>query len=252
MRKAAREAKLRTSWVEPDAAYEAALDEFVAAVLEPRDDAPFLTDVARLVSRVAAMGAWNALSRIVVHLTSPGTPDVYQGDELWNFALVDPDNRRPVDYDQRVSMLEGDGLAGFGRLEERLHESRGALPDAHDSRLKLLVTQRLLEMRRTHGGLFAGGEYRRLEVHGARPDHVIAFARHAGGRHAITIAPRLVCTLLTSDPKEWWSGTTVEVPVGLRGRRWRSQIVPGEVVPPGDALELGDLLHTLPMAVLVS
>ena len=252
MRKAAREAKLRTSWVEPDAAYEAALDQFVTAVLEPREDAPFLTDVARLVSRVAPMGAWNALSRIVVHLTSPGTPDIYQGDELWNFALVDPDNRRPVDFEQRASMLEGEALAS---LEERLHDGAGSLrslPDPFDNRLKLLVTHRLLDMRRVHDALFAGGEYQRLEVRGGRADHVIAYARHSTSRYAIVIAPRLLCTMLASDPKEWWSGTTVGIPAGLRGRRWHSQIVPGEVTPPGDALELGAILHTLPMAVFVS
>jgi malto-oligosyltrehalose synthase len=101
MLKAAREARTRTSWSDPDAGYEQATTEFVAAVLEPADDAPFLTDVARFVSLIAPAGASNALSRIAVHLTAPGTPDIYQGDELWNFVLVDPDNRRAVDYEVR-------------------------------------------------------------------------------------------------------------------------------------------------------
>jgi (1->4)-alpha-D-glucan 1-alpha-D-glucosylmutase len=102
MRKAAREAKTRTSWIEPDAEYERAIESFVAAVLEPGDDAPFLPDVARFVSRVAPLAASNALGRLVLHLTSPGTADIYQGDEFWNFSLVDPDNRRQVDYDARA------------------------------------------------------------------------------------------------------------------------------------------------------
>jgi (1->4)-alpha-D-glucan 1-alpha-D-glucosylmutase len=105
MRKAAREAKTRTSWIEPDAEYERAIESFVAAVLEPGDDAPFLPDVARFVSRVAPLAASNALGRLVLHLTSPGTADIYQGDEFWNFALVDPDNRRQVDYDARAVEL---------------------------------------------------------------------------------------------------------------------------------------------------
>src|SRR4029079_4009749 len=85
--------------------YERALTDFIVAILEPRDDAPFLSDVARLVSRVAPIGAWNALSRIAIPLTSRGTPDVYQGDELWNLTLVDPDNRRQIDYDAREQAL---------------------------------------------------------------------------------------------------------------------------------------------------
>src|SRR6185436_18193203 len=103
--KAAREAKTRTSWVDPDMAYERALADFVAAILEPSEDAPFLIDVARLVSHIAPLGASNALARVAVHLTAPGTPDIYQGDELWNFALVDPDNRRPIDYEIRTKAM---------------------------------------------------------------------------------------------------------------------------------------------------
>src|SRR5581483_11596637 len=105
MLKAAREAKTRTTWTDPDPDYEGALANFIAQILEPHDDAPFLSDVARLVSRIAPAGAWNALGRIAVHLTAPGTPDIYQGDELWNFALVDPDNRRQVDFGARAQAL---------------------------------------------------------------------------------------------------------------------------------------------------
>src|SRR5256885_14671721 len=105
MRKAAREAKIRTSWVEPDLTYEDALANLVAAILEPAEDAPFLSDVARLVSSLAPLAAWNSISRLILHLTSPGTPDIFQGDELWNYALVDPDNRRQVDYDARIAAL---------------------------------------------------------------------------------------------------------------------------------------------------
>lgn len=253
MRKAAREAKMRTSWVDPDSAYERALDDFIAAILEPGDDAPFLTDVARLVSRLAPVAAWNALSRIVIHLTAPGIPDIYQGDELWNFALVDPDNRRPVDYDARAAMLESEGLA---ELEERLHDAREgapAHPDPFDNRLKLLLTHRLLELRRNHPHLFAMGGYDRVEVRGARAQHVVAFSRHdTGGRFVLTLAPRLICTLLPDDPATWWSDTVLELPRYLRGRHWHSQIVSGDITATDDTLALAPLLHALPMAVLVS
>ena len=250
MRKAAREAKIRTSWVDPDAGYERALDDFVAAILEPREDAPFLTDVARLVSRVAPMAAWNALSRIVIHLTAPGTPDVYQGDELWNFTLVDPDNRRPVDYDARSTML---GSGTLAELEERLHDAGATHADPFDARLKLLVTQRLLELRRNHAHLFAHGGYHRLEVRGARAQHIVAFSRHdTGGRLVLTLAPRLICTLLPADPAAWWSDTVVELPRDLRGRHWHSQIVSGNITANDDTLALAPILRALPMAVLVS
>jgi (1->4)-alpha-D-glucan 1-alpha-D-glucosylmutase len=253
MRKAAREAKMRTSWVDPDPAYEKALDDFIAAILEPSDDAPFLTDVARLVSRLAPIAAWNALSRIVIHLTAPGIPDIYQGDELWNFALVDPDNRRPVDYDARAAMLGSDDLA---ELEGRLRAAREAGAtrlDPFDNRLKLLVTRRLLELRRNQAHLFSGGGYDPLQVRGAQAQHVVAFSRHdTGGRYVLTVAPRLTCTLLDADPAMWWSDTVVELPRDLRGRHWHSQIVSGDITATDDTLALAPLLHALPMAVLVS
>jgi (1->4)-alpha-D-glucan 1-alpha-D-glucosylmutase len=242
--KAAREAKLRTSWVDPDAAYEEALVAFVAGILEPHDDAPFLSDVARLVSRVAAAGAWNALSRVVAHLTAPGTPDIYQGDELWNFTLVDPDNRRQIDYQARGTALET-----LAALEQRLHD--GAPADPFDAGLKLLVTQRLLETRRSNPDLFTRGGYRALAAHGARAPHLVAFAREHNGRHAITLMPRLMCSF-QSPSSDWWGGTTVELPDALARRRWHSQIIPGEVVPQGNQMDLGAVFKTLPLAVLVS
>src|SRR5262249_13570874 len=144
--------------------------EFIGTILEPSDDAPFLADVARLVSRIAAAGAANALSRVAIHLTSPGTPDIYQGDELWNFTLVDPDNRRSVDYSARASAIRS-----LDELAERLRD--GADVDWFDSRLKLLVTHRLLTLRRERPTLFTRGSYAPLVVTGSRAAHVIAFER---------------------------------------------------------------------------
>jgi (1->4)-alpha-D-glucan 1-alpha-D-glucosylmutase len=250
MLKAAREAKARTSWTQPDAAYERAIVDFVAAVFQPADDAPFLADVSRLVSLVAPIGARNALARIAVHLTAPGTPDVYQGDELWNASLVDPDNRRPVDFDLRVSLVAECTAAepGFG--------SAGAI-DLHDNRTKLYVTTRLLEMRRRHADLFARGAYRPLAVIGPRSRHVIAFAREYDGQFAITIAARLTSSWDAAAPA-WWAGTGVALPPEMRGRRWESQIVPGQFSP-GDSIEIagdtggdtGGLFVKLPMIVAV-
>ena len=246
MLKAAREGKLRTSWTDPDDSYEGALTSFVRETLEPSEDAPFLFDVARLVSRIATTGFTNSLARIVIHLTAPGTPDLYQGDELWNFTLVDPDNRGQIDYDSRASAL--------GRLDDTSRRMTGGGPiDFTDNGLKLLVTQRLLDARRSNPRLFIDGTYEPLDVLGARSDHVVAFARIDGERAAVTIAPRLVCDLegASEQPNSWWGDTVVRLPDPLRGRPWRAQIT-GQDFSGAAQLRVGDLLRPLPVAVLMS
>jgi len=243
--KAAREAKVRTSWVEADANYERALAEFVSAVLEPRDDAPFLSDVARLVARIAPIGARNALARVAVHLTSPGTPDIYQGDELWNFTLVDPDNRRPVDYEVRSK-----AMAELADVDERLHN--GGPPDLFDGRLKLLITQRLLHLRRSAAELFTHGGYRRLAVDGPRAAHVLAYERCLNDRRCVTVASRLTGSFTTGQEADWWRDTTVQLPQFSSNDQWYSEILGREVDARNGRLEVASLLEKLPVAVLVN
>jgi len=245
MLKAAREAKTRTSWSDPDPEYERAVSDFVAAVLQPADDAPFLTDVARFVSLIARAGAWNALSRLTVHLTAPGTPDIYQGDEFWNALLVDPDNRRPVDFQARSKTANE-----LGAIEQVLTSS--APIDLYDQRVKLFVTARLLRMRRTHADLFTHGDYFPLPVSGQRARHVIAFAREFRGQCAVTVVPRLTGALgsgSTPTP-DWWVDTAVALPERLRNKRWESQVI-SEEVPAADSIALERLFGKLPMLVAV-
>jgi (1->4)-alpha-D-glucan 1-alpha-D-glucosylmutase len=236
MLKAAHEAKVRTTWTEPNAEYESALRAFVCGVLEPSEDAPFLTDVARFVSRIALAGAWNSLARVAIHLTAPGTPDTYQGDELWNYTLVDPDNRRPVDFDARAAALDqSSGLAGW---------------DALDGRTKLRLLQRLLHFRRDRAELFTRGSYAALETAGAQSEHVVAFVRSVGDSHVVTIAPRLVCSLLQhGDGASAWGDTRVILPRQLAGRAGRCVLDSNDAAA-CDTLELGTLLRTIPVAVL--
>ena len=234
--KAAREAKTSTSWVDPSAEYEGALREFVERMLEPSEDAPFLPDVARLVARLAPIGAANTLSRIALHLTSPGTPDLYQGDELWSFTLVDPDNREPVDFDLRERLFD-----------ESVQDLSSVAP--YDHRLKLGVTSRLLKLRRDRPELFVRGGYEPLRVAGPRADHVVAFARAHGGGRVVTVAARLPCELIGSgDPGVWWAGTTLQIPSSAAAR-WRSVLTGDEI--DGGTIELGALLRTIPVAVLI-
>jgi malto-oligosyltrehalose synthase len=203
MLKAVREAKLRTTWTEPNEAYEAALMDFVTGLFESPEDDPFLPDVARLVSRVAPIAQWSSLARVLLHLTMPGTPDIYQGDELWNFALVDPDNRRPVDYGARKSSL--DSVLAVPASEEAEDMFSHTSP-------KMLVTSRGLAARRAHERLFTSGDYQPLRVTGPRSMNVIAFSRSSDGEHAVIVAPRLVGNLLGQPVADRWPGTVVELP----------------------------------------
>ena len=245
MLKAAREAKTRTSWVEPDAAYEDAVRAFIAAILEPAEDAPFLTDVARLVARIAPVGAWISLARVAIHLSAPGTPDLYQGDELWNHTLVDPDNRRPIDYGSRMTVL-----SELARVEHELRS--GTTLDVADPRLKLLVTHRLLASRRAAPDLYQNGDYRALACCGARATRVFAFARSHGGSHLVVIAARPVDELARAKADAWWGDTVVELPPSLRGRHWRSDIVRRDFGRFEEYIPVAAALRHLPGDVLVS
>jgi malto-oligosyltrehalose synthase len=230
--KAAREAKTSTSWVEPDPDYEAALDAFVAAIFAPADDAPFLTDVARLVARIAPIGAANTLARVALHLTAPGTPDLYQGDEHWNFTLVDPDNRSPVDYDARIRLLEEVGASGTFSM---------------DVRSKLHLVERLLALRRERSELFQLGDYVPLAAVGSCATQVVAFARSFGERHVLTVASR--AGVAPADQSTGWGDTRLELSPPLDAVRWRQWLVPDSFVYQG-SLSLSALLRTIPVAVL--
>jgi (1->4)-alpha-D-glucan 1-alpha-D-glucosylmutase len=183
MLKAVRESKTRTSWTESDAQYEKVLEAFVRETLEPGDDAPFLPDVARLTAQTAEGGFRIALARILVHLVSPGVPDVYQGDELWTFALVDPDNRRPVDFQRRVHLLSE------RESPEVLRDAFGGAVALGEDIVKLALTTRLLRFRRDHVRLVRDGEYVPLFADGARDRHdLFAFARRIGDEVCMAIA----------------------------------------------------------------
>jgi (1->4)-alpha-D-glucan 1-alpha-D-glucosylmutase len=217
MIKAVREAKLRTSWTETDPAYEEALLQFVRNVLEPRDSNLFLADFLEFQRRVARFGLLNSLSQTLCKLTAPGVPDIYQGNELWDFSLVDPDNRRPVDYQQRRLLLaQFEGGAGGPPLEE-------LTGNMEDGRCKLFLAWKVLQLRREQPRLFSHGDYRGLRAHGSHAHHVCAFARRCAQQSLIVIAPRLLRRLL-DDPARLplgsavWENTLIELP--REERKW--------------------------------
>ncbi|MFH7325527.1 malto-oligosyltrehalose synthase [Desulfurivibrio sp. C05AmB] len=176
MLKATREAKVHTSWLNPDPAYEEATARFVDQVLDPAPANPFPADFAALVRRLAPYGLLNSLAQLLLKLTSPGVPDIYQGSELWDFSLVDPDNRRPVDYRRRRRLL-----ATLPSLDPAkpppAAEVRALLTGLGDGRLKLYLIGRILRFRRQLPELFQEGTYQPLAVEGPRQHQVCAFIR---------------------------------------------------------------------------
>jgi (1->4)-alpha-D-glucan 1-alpha-D-glucosylmutase len=206
MRKALREAKVHTDWLAPDHAYEAAIDAFVDAVvgllLEPNGRTPFRADFRRLGRVVAFHGALNALSQVVLKVAAPGIPDVYQGTEVWNLRLTDPDNRAPVDVAELASSLVD--------LDLRAARDPAGLADdllAHweDGRMKQFVLSRALRFRAANPALSERGAYLPLEIDGRRADHALAFARRYRGRWAIAVVPRLTAAL--TEPNDFPLGT---------------------------------------------
>jgi (1->4)-alpha-D-glucan 1-alpha-D-glucosylmutase len=221
MIKAAREAKAHTSWINVDEEYEAALKSFVGALLGAGHN-PFLESLQAAAAPIAWIGMLNSLAMVLVKLTSPGVPDIYQGNELWDYSLVDPDNRRPVDYALRVRLLD--------ELEQSLSVPRDRLParisalfDApEDGRPKLFVTQRLLALRRAHAELFKLGGYTALNAAGSRAQHVVGYARRHAGRGIVAIAGRLYARLIESRRElpcgeRVWQDTTLAVPFLAEG-----------------------------------
>jgi (1->4)-alpha-D-glucan 1-alpha-D-glucosylmutase len=209
MTKALREAKVHTSWVRPDEAYEKAVARFVDAILDRRRPNPFLQAFLPFQKRVAELGIYNSLAQLLIKITAPGVPDFYQGTELWDLSLVDPDNRRAVDYRQRAGSL--DEFAARANVDE-LFATRA------DGRIKQFAIARALATRSRERDLYEQGEYVALETAGARRECLFAFARRLGGRMAITCVPRLIATLTpdSSAPPlgTLWGDTRILLPGG--------------------------------------
>jgi (1->4)-alpha-D-glucan 1-alpha-D-glucosylmutase len=251
IQKAVREAKVSTSWTDPDAEYEKAIETFIAGMLDRGSNARFLHDVEQFVASIAPQGRWNALARLVVHLTAPGVPDIYQGDELFFRALVDPDNRRPVDWAHRERALGEIDAALDPEVEidaARLHQWC-ARPE--DDGLKLYLTARLLRLRARRAELVTHGSYTPLAASGLRADRVFAFLRAHRDDALVVAVPRLTCGFGGDLPiREAWGDTRLRLPEGTFATTWRCE-VGGQVVQSVDGwLTLADLTSRLPVAVL--
>ncbi|HYG88910.1 MAG TPA: malto-oligosyltrehalose synthase [Azospirillum sp.] len=244
MTKAVREAKVRSSWTAPNADYEDALQRFVQGVLDPERSATFLAELMDLLETVAPVGALNGLSQTLLKLTAPGVPDIYQGTDFWDLSLVDPDNRRPVDYAARHKALTD------APPVERL------IDGWRDGRVKQFVVARTLDLRKREAALFAAGEYRPVEAVGEHAERVVAFLRRAGDGFALVVAPRLTLPLMQGiaaplPPAEAWGDTALMLPELPEGAA-PVDVFTGRAadLPSDGRLPLADLLDRFPLALL--
>jgi (1->4)-alpha-D-glucan 1-alpha-D-glucosylmutase len=255
MEKALKEAKLHTSWINPNESYDRAVSSFVARILEAPDSNEFLQDFRTFITPIARAGILNSLSQVLLKIASPGVPDFYQGCEAWNFSLVDPDNRRPVDFrrfQDELSSLQHSAPNEPQNLVVQL------LQKAEDGRIKLYLTNRALEYRRSHRELFATGRYYPLEASGTRKAHLVAFARKQSGHSVLAIAARFFLKLSPGEltiPSQAWADTFLTLPKSVQADCFRNVLTDQTVritrhkgkalIPAAEIFSLG-----LPVALL--
>jgi (1->4)-alpha-D-glucan 1-alpha-D-glucosylmutase len=239
MAKALKEAKMNTSWIQPNEQWDAAMNEFVSRVLDPSPKNKFPPSFLPVAGEIARLGAINSLAQVALKLTVPGVPDIYQGNEIWDFSLVDPDNRRPVDYGRRREML--DSLSGAPPEE--------LLQNWPDGRLKLFLTQRLLLLRQEHAALFQEGSYLPLKVSGTFAECCVAFMREHEGEWIAVVVPRLSSRVGFPPIGEKWKDTMVALPESFR-REGSQEIFTGRDLRADDpGIKISEAMSSLPFAV---
>jgi (1->4)-alpha-D-glucan 1-alpha-D-glucosylmutase len=242
MKKALNEAKLNTSWIQPNEEWLSAMNEFVAGILDGSPKNKFLAAFLPVAEEIARLGAINSLSQVLLKLSSPGVPDIYQGNEVWDFSLVDPDNRRPVDYKRRRDMLD---TLGSTRPEELLQ-------NWPDGRIKMFLTQRLLQFRSEHVDLFKRGNYLPLLASGTLADCCVSFARYLEDKWIIVITPRLSSRVGFPPIGEKWKDTVVDLPAALPADTAREIFTGCEIKMANRQLRLADTLSILPFAAITN
>jgi (1->4)-alpha-D-glucan 1-alpha-D-glucosylmutase len=235
--KAAREAKLATSWTAPNEAYEKAFETFIEKLFDPPHN-PFTESLTRFLPPILRLGAFNSLSQLVLKATLPGVPDFFQGNEFWDLSLVDPDNRRPVDYPARRAALNA-------------LDFNTALARWRDGWLKLWLTEKLLALRNHQTAVFQSGSYKKLTVIGAAAEHVIAFQRRSGQTTIMVVVSRFLADVVHGDLGVFWPGgacfgdTRITV-----GGTWVDEFSGERIGGSGDGVDVASLLTRLPVAVL--
>jgi (1->4)-alpha-D-glucan 1-alpha-D-glucosylmutase len=258
MLKAMREAKENTSWINQNAAYENAVSSFLKKLLNPGNRNRFLSDFIPFQRRVSRVGLWNSLSQTLLKLASPGVPDIYQGNDLWDLSLVDPDNRRPVDYVKRQGLF--DSIRRLSTAPDPSTTSQ-LLQTPEDGRLKLYLIWKTLCLRKEQPDLFQHGKYVPLVAQGVKAAHTVAFARRFQNLILIVITPRLIATLLNERETPpigsgVWEDTHIVLPSFAAHTNYQNAFT-GEVLTPaqtgeGSAISMEQALAQFPVALLLS
>jgi len=258
MNKAIKEAKEHSSWISQDAEYEEALRQFIAKLLDRSTPNAFLEDFLAVQQQVAQYGLYNSLSQLLVKLAAPGVPDFYQGTELWDFSLVDPDNRRPVDFAKRAALL-AELTKASANESDRVVLMQELFKQRIDGRIKLFLAAEALRFRRDHHAMFHAGEYVPLEATGEKSEHCFAFARIHGEGTIVTLVPRFLTRVIPESHiaplgRDVWKDTWLTVPAWREGTRFRN-VFTGTIlstVTDGDRqrLPVGEILLHSPVAWL--
>jgi (1->4)-alpha-D-glucan 1-alpha-D-glucosylmutase len=260
MIKATREAKVNTSWISPNLLYEEGLLKFIESVLSPSLHNHFLWDLETFQRKISRFGMFNSLSQTLLKITSPGVPDFYQGTEIWNFSLVDPDNRRPVDYSVRKALLQGlkRKMESYGPDRSGFHQE--LLQDWADGSIKLYVTSKALNFRKANQELFLEGGYLPLASEGDLREHVCAFARVREGKSIIVMVPRFLTRLVKAgeDPlgEEVWKGSWIVIPEETAGDQFRNvftdEMIGMKLQDGRRGIALAEVFKRFPVAMLES
>ena len=248
MIKAVREAKTHTDWVDPNEPYENACRQFVEKLLDRSPGNRFWCNFLAFQKEIRGYGIYNSLSQTVLKIACPGVPDFYQGAELWDLNLVDPDNRRPVDFAGRRHLLrELPPIADLDREGNRQSMTR-------DARIKLLLIHRGLRTRGENRDLFEKGDYLPASVTGSREQHIIAFLRHWANSYALTVAPRFLTSLIkpgeVATGHHVWQDTRISLPANAPSK-WRDAIT-GNTLTARTELLVGDILREFPVSILIA
>ncbi|MEW6162760.1 MAG: malto-oligosyltrehalose synthase [Nitrospirota bacterium] len=257
MLKASKEAKVNTSWINPNTIYEDALMVFIEKIMSNSSDNKFLKDFLTFQKKISHYGMYNSLSMTLLKITSPGVPDFYQGTEIWNLSLVDPDNRRPVDYKIRIRMLE--------ELKDRESETplsqlaRDLTINKDNGMIKLYLIYKALSYRRKNRELFEMGEYIPLEAIGEKANNVCTFARRSGNSLVLVVTPRFFTKLIPQPEdlpfgKEVWKDSFMVIPFEEGGARYHN-IFTGEITTAishkgATGLYLSDVSTNFPVALM--
>ncbi|PYJ71258.1 MAG: malto-oligosyltrehalose synthase, partial [Verrucomicrobia bacterium] len=242
MAKALHEAKINTSWIQPNEEWDTAMRDFMAKVLNASPRNKFFPIFLPVAKEIARLGAINSLTQTLLKLTSPGVPDIYQGNEIWDYSLVDPDNRRPVDYQLRQRMLDGLATARPDEL----------MPTWPDGRIKMFLTQRVLRFRREDPDLFERGEYLPVQASGTFAECCVSFARRFENKWIVVIAPRLSARIGFPPIGELWKDTAIELPETLSLEKAHDLLTCRPVCLQHPQLKIADALSVLPFAVITN